>query len=262
VIYLSAEYLIGPQLGASLLTLGLEDAARQALATAGVDLADLLKKNPDEYNLSLGHVLDLTPQALGAFRGPLLAASLGLLLGTGLNWMLRRRRRPFAGNVALTAMVVVLTACVHFSFITFSPILSSYNLAEAVRKEFRVGDVIIVDGEYHEASTLNFYTGIQVHVLHEPSGNLWYGAKFPDAPHVFETAESLEVLWNGPGRVFFWTDQQEPKELRGLTSFVLARSGGKYIFTNHDPNAVTALLPSSGICCELMSREGIEPSTY
>ena len=41
------------------------------------DLADLLKKNPQDYNFSLGHVLDLTPQALGAFRGPLLGASLG-----------------------------------------------------------------------------------------------------------------------------------------------------------------------------------------
>ena len=153
----------------------------------GADLADLLKKNPQDYNFSLGHVLDLTPRALGAFRGPLLGASLGLFLGTGLNWILRRRGRPFAGNVALAAMMIVLLACVHSSFSTFSPILSSYDLAEAIRTHFRPGDVIVIDGEYSDASTLNFYTGIQVHVLHEPSGNLWYGAKFPDAPHIFET---------------------------------------------------------------------------
>lgn len=201
----------------------------------GADLADLLKKNPQDYNFSLGHVLDLTPRALGAFRGPLLGASLGLFLGTGLNWILRRRRRPFAGNIALAAMMVVLLACVHSSFVTFSPILSSYDLAAAIRKQFRPGDVIVIDGEYSDASTLNFYTGIQVHVLHEPSGNLWYGAKFPDAPHIFETPESLAVLWNAPGEVFLWTDQEEPKELRGLKSFPLARSGGKLIFTNHEP---------------------------
>ncbi len=198
----------------------------------GADLADLLKKNPQDYNFSLGHVLDLTPQALGAFRVPLLGASLGLFLGTGLNWLLRRRGRPFAGNVALAAMMVVLLGCVHSSFSKFSPILSSYDLAEAVRKVFRQGDVIVIDGEYSDASTLNFYTGIQVHVLHEPSGNLWYGAKFPDAPHIFETPESLAALWKGPEEVFLWTDQEEPKELRGLRSFELARSGGKFIFTN------------------------------
>jgi hypothetical protein len=174
----------------------------------------------------------LTPRALGAFRGPLLATSLAMLLGTGLNWIFRRTGRAFYGNVCLTAMMVVLLACIHTSFATFSPILSSYDLAQAVKMEFHPGDVIVIDGEYHEASTLNFYTGIQVHVLHEPSGNLWYGAKFPDAPHIFETRESLAQLWSGPGRVFLWTDQDVPKELSGLRSFRVARSGGKSIFSN------------------------------
>jgi hypothetical protein len=95
--------------------------------------------------------------------------------------------------------------------------------------------VIVVDGQYHQASTLNFYTGYPLRVLHEPSGNLWYGSKFPDAPHVFETPESFVVLWNGPQRVFVWTDQENPKELQGLTSFLLARNGGKSIFTNRKP---------------------------
>ena len=202
---------------------------------AGADLADLLKKNPEDYNLSLGHVLDLTPQALGAFRVPLLGATLGLFLGTGLNWFFRRHGRPFGGNVALVSMMIVLLACVHASFITFSPILSSHDLAEAIRREFRPGDMIVIDGEYHEASTLNFYTGIQVHVLHEPSGNLWYGAKFPDAPHIFETPESLAAMWKGSTRVFLWTDHEQPKELGGLPFFSLARRGGKFILTNKDP---------------------------
>jgi 4-amino-4-deoxy-L-arabinose transferase-like glycosyltransferase len=200
----------------------------------GADLADLLKKNPEDYNFSLGHVLDLTPQALGAFRGPLLGVSLGFLFGTGLNWFLRRKGRPFWGNLTLVGMMIVLLACIHVSFATFSPILSSYDLAEAIQKQFRPGDVIVIDGEYHEASTLNFYTGVQVHVLHEPSGNLWYGAKFPDAPQIFETQQSLAAMWNGPGRVFLWTDQEQPKELSGLNSFVLARSGGKSVFTNRE----------------------------
>ena len=195
----------------------------------GADLADLLKKNPEDYNLSLGHVLDLTPQALGAFRGPLLGATLGLFLGTGLNWLLRRRGRVVAGNIALVSMMVVLRHAYITRLLQFSPILSSYDLAEAIRKEFRPGDVIVIDGEYHEASTLNFYTGMQVHVLHEPSGNLWYGAKFPDAPHIFETADSLAVLWKGSERVFLWTDQEQPKEL-GACRFLRWRRAAESSF--------------------------------
>ncbi len=202
---------------------------------AGVDLAELLKKNPQDYDFSLGHVLDFTPQALGMFRGPLLGASLSLLFGTALNWWMRRRGRPALGNAALSLMMVCLLTCVHTSFAQFSPILSSHDLAVAIQKEYRPGDVIVVDGQYHQASTLNFYTHLPLRVLHEPSGNLWYGAKFADAPHVFETPESFSVLWSGAARVFLWTDQEDPKELLGLQHFLLARSGGKSIFTNHKP---------------------------
>jgi hypothetical protein len=131
--------------------------------------------------------------------------------------------------------MVGLLTCVHISFARFNPILSSYDLAVAIEKEFRPGDVIVVDGQYHQASTLNFYTHIPLRVLHEPSGNLWYGEKFSDAPHVFETPQSFALLWSGPARIFFWTDQEDPKELTGMQHFVLARSGGKAIFTNHEP---------------------------
>lgn len=201
----------------------------------GMDLADLLKKNPQDYNFSLGHVLDFTPEALGVFRGPLLGASLSFLFGTTLNWWMRRRGKPGWGNAVLSLMMVGLLACVHTSFARFSPILSSHALAVAIEKEYKPGDLIVVDGQYHEASTLNFYTHVPLRVLHEPSGNLWYGEKFPDAPHVFETQQTFAALWAGSERVFLWTDQDDPKELSGMPHFLLARSGGKSIFTNRQP---------------------------
>jgi 4-amino-4-deoxy-L-arabinose transferase-like glycosyltransferase len=215
--------------------IGLTLFARTHLPPAGVDLADLLKKNPQDYDFSLGHVLDFTTDALGMFRGPLLGASLSLLIGTFLNWWARRRGRPIWGNAILTLMMVGLLTCVHVSFARFSPILSSHDLAVAIQKEYRAGDLVVIDGEYHQASTLNFYTHIPVRVLHEPSGNLWFGEKFPDAPHVFETPQSFATLWAGTARVFLWTDQDDPKELQGLPHFLLARSGGKAIFMNRTP---------------------------
>jgi 4-amino-4-deoxy-L-arabinose transferase-like glycosyltransferase len=215
--------------------IGLALYARVRQPPPGVDLADLLKRNPQDYDFSLGHVLDFTPAALGVFRGPLLGASLALLFGTILNWWMRHRGRPNFGNVALSLMMIALLTCVHVSFARFSPILSSHGLAVAIQKEYQPGDLIVVDGEYHQASTLNFYTHIPLRVLHAPSGNLWYGEKFPDAPHVFETQQSFDALWAGPARVFLWTDQDAPKELAGMPYFLLARSGGKAIFTNRQP---------------------------
>jgi 4-amino-4-deoxy-L-arabinose transferase-like glycosyltransferase len=201
----------------------------------GADLADLLQKNPQDYDLALGHFLDLTPEALGIFRPQLIAAVASLLLGAGLNLWLRYKRKPELGNVILAGMMVALLACVHAAFVTFSPILSSKQLAAAIARHYQPGDVIVIGGQYHEASSLNFYLKTRVRVLHEPSGNLWYGSKFPDAPRVFETQETFAELWASPATVFLWTDQDRPKELMGLPQYFLARSGGKAIFTNRMP---------------------------
>jgi len=198
----------------------------------GLDLAELLKKNPSEYALSMGHLLDLTPQALGAFRGPLLATALAFLLGTGFNWFLRRKGSPEKANLALAGMMVIVLLAVHSAFVIFSPILSSKTLALAVKAHYRPGDVVVATGLYENASTLNFYTGIHLLSLHEPTGNMWYGSKFPDAPPVWETSENFAKLWASSQRVFLWSDQEHPPQLREAPAYVVARSGGKTIFTN------------------------------
>ena len=198
----------------------------------GSDLADLLLKHPADYALSFGHIFDLTPQALGAFRIPLLGAGLSILLGTGFNWWFRKRNITQRANWALALMMVVLFACVHNAFVIFSPILSSKTLAEAVGREYHTGDTIVVLGKYEDASTLNFYLHAPLRSLHEPGGNMWYGTQFPDAPRVWETQSSFEELWEGAGRVFLWTEVEQPTQLKGLTLREIARSGGKFIYSN------------------------------
>ena len=198
----------------------------------GTDLADLLKRNPQDYALSFGHFLDLTPQSLGAFRLPLLGFSLAFLLGTGANWLFRRQGRPAGGNTALALMMVVVLASVHAAYVTFNPILSSKTLALAIEQRYRPGDLVVVGGEYTAASSLNIYTGQHLLVLHEPSSNLWYGSRFPDAPHIWETQASFDTLWAGSARVFLWADQGNPAYLQGAPRYLVARSGGKFIFCN------------------------------
>jgi 4-amino-4-deoxy-L-arabinose transferase-like glycosyltransferase len=198
----------------------------------GVELSDLLKKNPQNYTLSFGHFLDLTPESMGAFRAPLAGFSLAFLFGTFFNWRARKQGHVAGGNTALIAMMVVVLTCVHSAYATFSPILSSSVLARAINRRSKPGDLIVIDGDYASASSLNFYTGDHVFVLHQPTATLWYGSLFPDAPHVWETESSLAVLWAGSARVFMWSDQEDPKELHGAGRYLLASSGGKFLFSN------------------------------
>jgi 4-amino-4-deoxy-L-arabinose transferase-like glycosyltransferase len=228
---ISSSLLLAAGLGAFLIGMLLLVSSHPP--TPGTDLAAVLKRNPQDYDFSLGHVLDLTPRALGFFRLPLLGVSLSVLLGTAANWLLRRRRRPGLGNFALAVMMVGVLASVHAAFVRFSPILSSRGLAAAIERYYQPGDMVVADGEYHKASTLNFYLNVPLHILHAPSGNLWYGSKFPDAPHIFETPASLSLLWTGPVRVFLWADQESPAVLEGLPRYLVGQEGGKFVFTNH-----------------------------
>src|SRR5262249_40247914 len=58
VIYLSAEYLLGPQLGHNMLALGIEKEVRAAMESMGLDLAELLEheEEPGLGNGGLGRL--------------------------------------------------------------------------------------------------------------------------------------------------------------------------------------------------------------
>jgi len=203
----------------------------------GMELADLLSKNTDAYVLSLGHFLDLTGSAMSLFRGPLIGTAIAFLLGSGLNWFLRRRGSPRAANWALALMMCLFIECAHVALGVFAPVLGSKPLAAAIPRDLRPNDQIVCDGEYANASSVNFYTGRQMLIFNGRINGLWYGSLFPDAAPIFIDDSELARAWAGPNRIYFVTggdDRRAYLDKLGPT-FELARSGGKFVFTNR-PN--------------------------
>jgi 4-amino-4-deoxy-L-arabinose transferase-like glycosyltransferase len=212
------------------------------------DIADLLKKNPQEYELSFGHFLDLTPQAMGAFRVPLLLTGIAFGAGTLLNWLLRRKNRAFAANMVLTLMMVVFLMAAHSGLVIFSPVLSSKVLAASIESHWTPGAVIETNGDYETASSVNFYTHRQIRMLNGRCNNIWYGSEFPDAPRVFDDNLSFEKLWRSEQTVFLLTsetataknemsdkcpqDESLPGYIQKDETCQLAKWGGKLVLTN------------------------------
>ena len=202
------------------------------------DLATLLQQNPGDYALSMGHFLDLNAQALGLFRLPLTLTAATLFFGTLANWLLRRRNQPHAANLSLAAATFVFLLAAHLGLQTFSPVLSSEKLAEAIAPQLHPEDLIVLHGEYEAGSTLGFYLRRNdLHLCEGRSSNLWYGSFFPDAPKIFETRESLTQKWQGPRRIFLWQDPSDKDRptLPLTPAYVIALSGGKQILSNQ-PN--------------------------
>ena len=208
----------------------------------GTDIVSLLAiaGGPEVYNLSLSHITDLTGAAMGLFRGPLAATALSMLaMGLG-GYLLRRRGRTYAANLTLAAAMTLALLAAHEGLTRFYPILGSKGLALAInqaqRNQPRPDDLIILDGELTSGSTLIFYTGQQVHLIHGRVNGLWYGSFWPDAPRIFETEESLHQLWASPRRIFLFTYNPAART-QDLAPYgaihTLASAGGKTILTNN-----------------------------
>jgi 4-amino-4-deoxy-L-arabinose transferase-like glycosyltransferase len=217
--------------------------------TPSTDLAGLLRQNPADYALSMGHFLDLNAQALTLFRLPLALAAAALFLGPLCSFILRQKSRPHAATLALAAAAFGFLLAAHLGLQTFAPVLSSQQLAAAIAPQLHAGDLIVIHQEYEFASTLGFYlrrpsyadqyskpVAINpIHILEGRSANLWYGSFFPDAPAIFETPQSLAEKWPGPQRIFLWQDlANQPSPLPALPGpiYVIAKSGGKEIVSN------------------------------
>jgi 4-amino-4-deoxy-L-arabinose transferase-like glycosyltransferase len=205
----------------------------------GADLSTLLAANPEFYNLSLGHLFDLTGRAMGLFRGPLTLVGLSMIVIGPITYILRRRGRTYAANLALAAAAACLLLCMHEGLVRFYPTLGSKGLAEAIladqAQHQRVNDLIVIDGELTSGSTILFYTQQQVHLVNGRINGPWYGSFWPDSPAIFETDASLDHLWSGPRRIFLLTyhpDIRVPDLSRFGQVHVLASAGGKSILTN------------------------------
>jgi hypothetical protein len=130
-------------------------------------------------------------------------------------------------------MMVALLHEVHTGFVIFSPVLSSRALVQPVESNWKSGDLLEANGDYEAASSLQYYTQIQIRLLNGRDSNIWYGSYFPDAPDIFDDDKSFEQRWRGRNRIFFWTEEDKiPAYVKTAGYCELAKWGGKYILTN------------------------------
>jgi len=205
-------------------------------AAPNADLASLLTQNPSDYALSMGHFLDLTGPSIALFRLPLTLAALSLFLGPLVSFLFRKRNKPHAANIALATGAFGFLFAAYLGLCTFSPVLTSAQLAQAIAPQVQPQDLIAIHGEYESGSTLGFYLQRNdIHILEGRSSNLWYGSFFPDAPPIFETPQSIAAKWTGPQRIFLWQSLTDPpNQLPALPGpvYILVKSGGKEIVSN------------------------------
>ena len=108
----------------------------------GTDIATLLRPNAAGHHaVFFGFLFDLTRSAMGAFRVPLWITLFALLVGVSACLWYRLRDNARMANCFLAGMIVAILIAAHLALNTFSPVLSSAILAEAIKPEVRSSDV-------------------------------------------------------------------------------------------------------------------------
>ena len=196
------------------------------VATPG-DISSALSSNPKAYNLSLGHMLDLTMDSFAYLRFPLYLAAAAFLIGAGANW----RWFGLRAFLMTTVMMALFFHASRLALFVFDPFLSSRPLAEAMMGQ--PPGKLIVQGHYYPFSSVPFYTGLDPLLLNGKRHNLEYGAAAPGAPAVFLSDSEFSMLWTSPDRYYFVAYREEAdriEKLVGKEHFeTVSSSGGKVL---------------------------------
>lgn len=205
--------------------------------SSGTDIATLVRLHAGSHTLFFGHLRDLTTASVALFRIPLLIAVAALIAGVTTNLIFRLKNKARLANCFLAGMMVFILIAAHIALNTFSPVISSAVLAEAIKPEVDAADIVVVQGQYEDASALGFYLEKQLHLL-TPDG---FGtiAQENESSSVLENMDSLAKLWSGEGRVFLWTTPANIPSLPGEV-YVVGSDGGHEIVSNQPNNGGAA----------------------
>jgi len=201
------------------------------------DISQLLGEHSNLYKLSMSHFLDLTPAAFADLRWQAAGAAFIAIFGFGGAWILRRIRRDFSATLTLALSMAAFFFFANSAYGVFSSKLSSRDLAEDILPYLRPQDQIVQYGDFNYGSSIPYYTHRRVYLYNGVEGtNLEYGSKYADAPKIFLDDTTFPQFWRQPQRIFIFV----PEDIRDAAfqrlppdgSYLLAASGGKYIFVN------------------------------
>ena len=174
------------------------------------------------YTLSMSHFFDLTGPSFAALRLPAGIAAWTLLVGPGVSWMLRLRRKHLAATTVLALTAALFLVAAHIAFARFEPMLSSKQVADTILTKGAQADSFIIYGDQSDASSVVFYTHdflkkpayvvMQPCSPHGEGSSLLWGSCWPDAPKIFLSEDQLAKMWgNGERKWLFAQDTNQPK---------------------------------------------------
>lgn len=199
------------------------------------DIAEFLTSNPENYRLSLGHASDLTTAAFATLRFPAAGAAITLGAGFLIAFLLRLRRNHGIASITTALTTAAFLYFAHYAFGIFNPALSTYPLAQEIKRRLQPDEIVAFNGEFQNHSSVGFYLARQVLLVDGRTTVLEFGSYYPDCPPVFIDKAELARRWQEAPRVFLVTYDDQFEKVKGMLGseiHAIAQAGGKSVYSN------------------------------
>jgi 4-amino-4-deoxy-L-arabinose transferase-like glycosyltransferase len=197
------------------------------------NISRALTQHPELYTLSMGHMRDLTFNALAYLKQPLALAALafgGMAIGIARSRSINRRV-----VLVVAAGMVIFFQAARIALVRFDSYLGSYPLAQTLQQS-PPGELIEANS-YYAFSSVFFYTGRTALLLNGRNNNLEYGSYAPGAPGMFIEDNEFVSLWRGSSRCYllaYGTELPHLEQLVGRSNLrVVTENAGNYLLTNY-----------------------------
>jgi hypothetical protein len=156
---------------------------------------------------------EMPPEIVRGLLAPAAVTIPALAAGFWTALTLEKRRRHQAAALAVAATMMLVFAMAHWSLNICEDLISSKKFGQAVARQARDGDRLVVAGDYESANSLNFYQPLLVQIVDGTAYALLPGLKYPDAPQILLSRDEFLSAWRSEERVFVLLPRERAGEL-------------------------------------------------
>jgi hypothetical protein len=200
------------------------------------DIGDVLASpNLSVDTLSMGHMLDLTGKSFAALRFPAAVAAVVLAIGPALAFWFRLKGRNSTSTWVTAITMAAFMVAAHIALVRFDPYLGSKTIAADLSPQIRPEDRLMIYGDQAFGSSLLFYLKRPIELVNGKTTSMWFGASYPDAPHIYLNDDDLQRAWNSSDRVFLFVPLHQRKHVDALLpdrKVVVSDRSGKIVYSN------------------------------
>ena len=166
------------------------------------------------------------------------AAATAALLGFALMgaWWYASRGEGVRSILALAGGMLAFGYLAHLSLGICEDVVSSKRFGLGVGKICRLGDHVVVDGDYETANSMNFYQPLPLQIVEGSAPTLEDGLRYPDAPRLLLSLPDLEGGWKSGERYCVLAPEERLSGLGLSPVHVVMSAGGRVLACNRPLN--------------------------